>query len=285
MNIFEKPNYNNINSRISGIRNFQERKQKPLNPVQKTILQNRLRHGYRKHISPNFSEVRAIGQLPYAGQTLGFGNILGGGAWTLEDNFDNAGLYTQTGTLVTVDSGVADSLYFNDVQNGSDQRVSRSLGFTMSDTAWLARWTMNFGLITIPGHPYIQFTSALGAIDSTSADRVVINIGNDDSSVKQQWADGATGYAGGSANPVVTTSTQYYEQQIRLSATSLEHDVFSNIGYSSHISGSPVTDTIPSTIQNLAYFMASNFPSGSSSRHLTVTINTLKINNAVTTPP
>lgn len=206
-------------------------------------------------------------------------------AWTLEDNFDNAGLYTQTGTKVTVDSGVADSLHFNDVQNGSDHRVSRALGFTLSDTAWIARWKVNFGLITAPGHPYAQFVAALGTVDGTSTDRIVTNIGNDNSSLKQQWADGATGYAGGQAGPVVTTATDYYEQRIRLSATSLKHDVFSNAGYSSYISGSPITDTIPSTITGLQYFMSSNFPSGSDTRHLTLTMNTLKINDSVTTPP
>jgi hypothetical protein len=241
-------------------------------------LQSRLKDGYRRHLSPNLCETRNIGMWGNLGQYVEFG-----AQWTLEDNFDNNGLYTTTGTKVTVDSGQNDTLYYNAAENGTLYQVHRSLGFTMSNTAWYARWQVNFGLITIPSHPYMQFTSATGDISSTSADRLGVQI-TDTSTSASIYADGSTDWTALSSIGVVI-STQYYEEEIRLSATSLKHAIYSDSGYSSNISGSPDTDTIASTIQSLANFQSSNYSPASGSRILTASINALKINNGATAPP
>ena len=40
------------------------------------FFKSRFHDGYRKHLSPNFTETRMIGNMPYVGNVLGFGTIV-----------------------------------------------------------------------------------------------------------------------------------------------------------------------------------------------------------------
>ena len=226
---------------------------------------------------------------PYLGLSGGLQTKQGGPAWTLQDNFDNAGLYTQIGTLVTVDSGASDALFFNAASNASDQRVHRSLGFTLSDTTWHARITMNFSLMTAPGHLVTQFNSGTGDPVSVAEDRLTLNLGNDTNSLLLARYDnaihGGAGWDASGSTIGLSTSTQYYVAQTRLSSTSFRLNVFSDSTYTTNITGSPVTYTIASTIQNLANFHSGNTGTGNSGRIVTGTLDSLRVNNGSTGAP
>lgn len=189
--------------------------------------------------------------------------------------------FTQTGTLVTVDSGTADKLSFDNANNGTDRRVHKSLGLTLSNTAWVARFEYRFSASTAPAHLIFHVSSGAGDPYNATLDAIGISHTSDVANELQLFAsDGASKtYAGASQYVSISVNTTYYVELARTSATSARLKVFSDSGYTSQV-GTTQTLTIASGTQTLTTFGASCNAVGSSSRYLTATVDNLSIYDA-----
>lgn len=84
-----------------------------------------------------------------------------------DDYTTNSG-WIQTGTLVTVDSGLADKVYSNSAPANAVHKVYKSLGFTLDNTLWTAQFEHKF-ISASSGHaiPFI-FTAGTGTVESVT---------------------------------------------------------------------------------------------------------------------
>jgi hypothetical protein len=109
---------------------------------------------------------------------------------------------------------------------------------------------------------------AIGMQHGTTVNEVkIFSVNNGDAGVDQVFSTGIP----------VSTSTQYYVRLERLSSTETRLSVFSDATFSTHIASSPVTLTVPSTIDGLRYVHSQNSSDGGAGRTLTGTLDNLSI--------
>ena len=163
--------------------------------------------------------------------------------------------WTQTGTLVTVDSGVADKAACAACLNNADNRVHKSLGITLSDTAWIYEFefkrTDTNGDITLPA----LLSSGTGDPEDATQDELGMFTGGT-STLGSFYKDGAGGVTT-SSTITFTDGTQYYATLQRTSTTNLKLSIFSDSARTTHITGSPLDFTIPATVTTLTTLMHS----------------------------
>ena len=87
--------------------------------------------------------------------------------------------WTQTGTLVTVNSGAIGKIHFANANNGTDRRVHKSLGLTLSNTAWVVRFEYMFTASTIPGHGIFHLSADAGDPYNTTTDAIIVQHNSD----------------------------------------------------------------------------------------------------------
>ena len=201
---------------------------------------------------------------------------------SFSENFDSNTGFTQTGTLVTVNSGVAGKLSFDAATAGSDRRVHKSLGLTLSDSAWVARFEYKYTASNVPAHMIMSFQSGTGDTFNATLDGLGIVHGADytGNELLPFSSDGST-KSTSTSYVALTSNTQYYVEVARTSTTNVRLKVFSDSGFSTQV-GSTVNFTVPSTTTTLTYMNSCVNSAGNSIRSLTSTIDNLKIYDGVT---
>ena len=158
---------------------------------------------------------------------------------SFEDDYTSNTGWTQTGSKVTVDSGKSDWVDANAAAtNDSLQQVIKSLGITLSDTAWTADFTYINNGGTVGGYPFV-FQSGTGNYDSASNDAITMSEDNPNK-IKINTKNGGT-YVAGSSTIAVSSGTTYYIRIQRTSATDIKLSAFTDSARTTHTSGSPVT--------------------------------------------
>ncbi len=200
---------------------------------------------------------------------------------TFEDDYTSNSGWTQTGSKVTVDSGKLDWVDANAAAtNDSLQQVIKSLGITLSDTAWTTDFIYINNGGTVGGHPFI-FQSGTGNYDTASNDAIAM-LENNPNQIKINTKNGGTNVAG-SSTIAVSSGTTYYIRIQRTSATDIKLSAFTDSARTTHTSGSPVTVSNAgiANITGLTYVQHQNQTSGGGGT-TNFEVTDLKIYNGVT---
>ena len=211
--------------------------------------------------------------------------------WTMEptfaDDFTSNTGWTQTGTTVTVNSGIAGKAAYVSSSGASTDRVSKGLGITLSDSLWCADFDFQATTMTAGGD------DAQGAVFSLCSTTGTPRSGTQDNIMMFIYNSGGTTYllsyardgtsTSVSSGIIISLSTQYYCRLQRTSATGARLSVFSDADRTIPISGSPVNYTIPSTINTLTTLVIGS-GAGAGSSTISLDIDNAKIYDGVTTP-
>lgn len=217
-----------------------------------------------------------------------------------DDYSTNTG-WTQVGTEVEVSGGKLQ--FINGAKDGNGQkRVYKNLGTTLTaNDVWYAEF--DFYVDSVGRHlgqpwvGHIPFALTAGTQDpynncpdvpctglpTGTQDVISFNFlgpstANGDLWMRIKSKDGSSEFY---TNNIVLTNVEgmtYYPRIERLSATSVRLSVFTDSSRTIHVSGSPVTGTIPNTIDNLFVIQHSCVVQGNSDRELTGTVDNLCIN-------
>lgn len=200
--------------------------------------------------------------------------VLPSGTTLFTDAYTTNTGWTQTGTLVTVDSGVADKIAFVAALDGTDRRVSKSLSTTTPPSYWKLDTTFNPTAATTPAHLIIGLTAGTGNPYTATQHMVGIEYNDTTSNgLCVAYKDGS-GTVGNSTERIAaaTGSTYYISlEQIRLGYITLS--VYSDSGRTSHVSGSPISTYIPTGISMLTTIQHSVASTGGGTRSLTATLD------------
>lgn len=197
-----------------------------------------------------------------------------------DDYTTNTG-WTQVGTLVTVDSATPDKADFASATDGSDRRVHKSLGVTIT-TGDLWRLESTFARqasTNIPTHVIYALTAGTGNPKTATQDAVAIFYGTgayagagDCFAVAQK--EGSEFMSPIIAQEICSSANQdYYIRLDKLSETEYELGVFSNAGRTTHITGSPTRVVLDSTLTGLTTIQHSVDSTGAVGRTLDGTID------------
>ena len=204
-------------------------------------------------------------------------NTSGSGSGIFSDNFTSNSGWTQTGTLVDVNNSVSGKLAFAGATNGTDRRVTKSLGLTLSDTTWRAEFLYNATAKNIPSHTIFSFVDTVGEWDATTADCIGIKH-EDDDKLYVCTKDSATGPPTNAGTGIaISLSTDYYIRLERTTSTNVKLSIFSDSARTSHVTGSPQNGTVSANCISLDNIQASTYAAGSGARSLTSTIDDLVV--------
>ena len=219
---------------------------------------------------------------PYFGLSGGLQTKNGGGTSTRNFAIDNFTSYADQAAVdavyVPLDTKISgdvtnDRLNYEAVVDNTNDSMSRSLGGTVSDTAWVLRFRYSMTAQTRNSSGNAHFPSiGLSSADHNTAeispqDGIAFNP-YQDNLIRQyhiSYAD-ASNLAGdnGSGNLKVTNFTEtatvgddYYIELKRTSATNVTCNIYSNSAYTTLVETRSLT--IPSTVTGLAYFVVKNF--------------------------
>lgn len=187
-----------------------------------------------------------------------------------DDYTTNTG-WTQIGTLVTVDSAVADKVDFADATGGSDRRVHKSLGITLPNDIWTAEFDFIRDEDANSATWIWGVTAGTSDQASSSEDGILIyfddNANCDTTGRVYLWLrDGASASTSGCTSPLTgDINTPYYVRLERTSTTSITLSVFTDSSRTTHVTNSPHTVTISSNIVGLTHIQHSVISSSSSS--------------------
>ena len=175
---------------------------------------------------------------------------------TFQDNYTTNSGWTQTGTTITVDSGIADQVAAVSASGASTDRVSKSLGVTLSNSLWYADFDYYATTLTANGDDPQQSVFALASSGddprSGTQDNIMAFIyksGGGTIYLTPYFRDGSTTTTG--TGIILSIATQYYVRLERTSTTNVKLSIFSDSGRTSHISGSPTNSTAPATVTGL----------------------------------
>ena len=165
-----------------------------------------------------------------------------------------------------------DRLNYQAVVDGTNDSMSRSLGGTVSDTAWVLRFRYSMTARTLNSqgyeiYPSIGLSSADHNTPETAAqDGITFNPYQEHviRSYHMSYADASklSGERGTSGLKVVlftetaTVGDDYYIELKRTSATNATCNIYSNSAYTTLVETRSLT--IPSTVTGLAYFVVKN---------------------------
>ena len=168
-----------------------------------------------------------------------------------EDAYTTNTGWTQTGTAITVDSGIADKLACVSVPTNADHRVSKALGFTLSNSLWIAEfdYQLTSSVVDARAFPFI-LTAGTDKPRSTQDMLGIRTQQNGGLTMFTIYKDGAGSVTDGT-NITIVSGTQYYIRLERTTATNLKLSIFSDSARLTHITGSPTNQTIPSTVDTL----------------------------------
>lgn len=201
---------------------------------------------------------------------------------TFEDTYTSNTGWTQTGSTITVDSVVSGKVKWNGTNSTGTDYVVKPLGFTLSDTMWVARFEFMRDSAGACCDRFQVFALAAGTAHTgtSNQDFLAMYCDNSDTKVYVGSRNGTTEVEGGSIT--IGNGTQYYCELTRLSATSLQLKLFSNSTYTSQV-GSTVTLAIPADITGLTHLHHSSAHNAYGVT-LTANLDNTQIYNGVTTP-
>ena len=216
--------------------------------------------------------------------------IMGASTDTVQDNYfedsytSNSG-WTQSGSTITVNSGVSGKVHWNSTNSTGTDYVWKSLGMTLSDTEWVARfeYKRTAGTSCCERFHVFALSSASTHIGSNSQDMLGFGVNNTDVSADFYciYKDGST-YGESVSTVDVSTGTQYYIELARTSSTNLRLKVFSDSAYTTQV-GSTVNYTVPATVTSLSYLHHSS-ANNAYSVVISGELDNTKIWNETTTP-
>jgi len=230
-------------------------------------------------------DLRYIGMKNNASMTVG-SSILGsmddvefwgGGKIIFQDDFATSANWVQTGTGVSITGGVISGWG----ADGTDRRLTHDLGKPLSDDNWKVEFDYQFTASNVPAHAPLIISDINQDIDAGTFDNDFIGVVhgttvNELKIVAGDFDDLGGGGIGSTGIPIVT-STPYFPRLERLSATETRLSVFSDSARTTQIAGSPVTLTIPSTIDALQFIHSQNLSGGGVGRTLTGTLDNLVV--------
>ena len=205
--------------------------------------------------------------------------------WTYQTNFATDD-WTDAGSGTGINTGTQKMDFA--LVNGTNTASAYDLT-SISDTAFVYRYDVNFTTLTS-----LDANLPAAIMGLASGNQTVVFTGVQDilaiewqygSIAKNYYAFGSDGGVFDSDSSVAlawATSTDYFFQGIRLSATSFSMSRYPDNSYSS--ASDSVTNTIASTIQGLRYAKIQNYD-GASGGVMTGTMDNFKFANGVTTPP
>ena len=159
---------------------------------------------------------------------------------------------------------------------GTDRRVTHDLGTPISDTRFTVEFEYMFTSSNIPSSSPLFLHDIDQDVDATSDNDVItVHHGISVDELKVGYVD--NGDLGASltlsTGIPISTSTTYFVRLERLSATETRLSVYSDSGFTTHIASSPVTLTIPSTVDALQYISSATFSQAGGSRVVTGTLD------------
>ena len=172
------------------------------------------------------------------------------------DPYDGTYTWTQTGTTITVNSGVSGKIAWitsNGSGSGVYRRVVRDLGENLNDAIWTIDWEVVQSLLTTPNYFPVTITSAATGIQESDSDVIGTNLAATDKAVIL-YGETVAGLAVSAGTITAgTLSTTYYYRLVRESATLVKLFIYSDAARTTEIAGSPISQTIASTITGLRY--------------------------------
>ena len=204
---------------------------------------------------------------------------------TFENDFGTTSDWTKVGTTITVNDHVSGKCSINDPANSSSDRVYKSLGATLSDTAWVATCEINISAISGSERAFpVQFSSTTGSYRS-SHDSIAIRLGGDLSgsspSIGMSRNDGGTVIHLTDANSIqVSTGTLYYVKIWR-DGSDLKLAVYTNSDYETGQVGSTQTHQSLGSPTGLSNVVIGS--DDASTGGVNATVDNLKVYNNVTT--
>ena len=204
---------------------------------------------------------------------------------TFENDFGTTSDWTKVGTTITVNDHVSGKCSINDPANSSSDRVYKSLGATLSDTAWVATCEINISAISGSERAFpVQFSSTTGSYRS-SHDSIAIRLGGDLSgsspSIGMSRNDGGTVTHLTDANSIqVSTGTLYYVKIWR-DGSDLKLAVYTNSDYETGQVGSTQTHQSLGSPTGLSNVVIGS--DDASTGGVNATVDNLKVYNNVTT--
>jgi len=246
------------------------------------------------------STVTASGEYYVLGTPDGSGSTVSGtitgiltpATWTMEptfeDDFSNTGLWVKTGTAITVDDAVNDTLYFNTIGGATTDRVSRTLSSELDDTKWEMRFKFKEDVAGTEYYPLFAICDQADTFQNVNNGITLFKRGTaieGANALNMRYRNGGTPTGGSSSqNIAFVTGTQYYIEIKRTSSTGYTLSIFDDADYSNHITSSPQSFTIASTVTGLDILTASTyFTADNGLTKETCRFNDLKIYNGVTT--
>ena len=234
-------------------------------------------------LAPSLTMTSAL--LPDANDAFTVGGWVKNGPSYSTDFSTNTG-WTQTGSTVTVSGG---TLTETSASGTTSDRLDYDLGSGQSDTAWILRWKENYSTLTGDINTSVGLQNDNDGITpiANSNDMIVANLYRDSatSTFKVQGLsyDGGSIVGNTATNIPVSANTNYYFELKRTSSTSATLSIFSDSGYTTHITSSPQTFSVNSGITGLRYVAAGVWNTGRS-EIATLSIDDMKFWNGVTTP-
>ena len=198
---------------------------------------------------------------------------------TFSDDYTTNTGWTQTGTLVTVDSGTADKLNFTNVVGNADHRVSKAIGVTLSDTLWVCEYEINITAMGALTEAFPVFISAGTAKLRSTQDELGTTIYNNAGTYQMAITSRLDNGGLNSTYINFSLSTLYYIRLERTSATNCRLNIFSNSARTTHITGSPVNFTINSGIGGLTTVQHGSDDGAGNANTINLTIDNMRINN------
>lgn len=184
------------------------------------------------------------------------GNITGqiGG---LRDTFIEDNWTSTTPAKMSVDT-TTQRLDYDALRGNGDDRIYYALSEAASNTQWRFDYTWNPTSTPVEdGNVWAWgLWSSLANFQSYGGDNIIA-IQQNPSKIKLLVTDG--GSITSTAQIDIVHGTTYYVTLERLSATEARLSLFTDSARTTHLTGSPLTLTIPATITNLAYIQGSNY--------------------------
>ena len=200
---------------------------------------------------------------------------------TFQDDYTTDSGWTQTGTTITVDSiANPNQVKFLSTSGGTTDRVTKSLGVTLSDTLWYAEFDFIFTSGTTIGDDplFLPFLLSAGTSDQGGTSQDGLGFygykTGATSSVFMYKKDGASQTS--SSGVTITLGTTYYIRLERTTATNLKMSVFTDISRTTHQTGSPINFGISSGTTGLTHIQHATYSAAGSSS-ITASVDNTKI--------
>ena len=191
--------------------------------------------------------------------------------------------WTDTGTKVTVDSGVADKVAWASIDGDDEERTTKSLGLTLSDSQWTADFEFKHTAISSGENLYLGFMVSDASFRNGSVDGLGFGLA-DNGNIIMVAKDGAslTSNYPGTLAPII--DTWYYARLERTTTTNLRLSIYTDEAHTTLL-GTAENFTIPSTITSLAVATHQTWNTTLTARTLTAQGDNLRVHNSTNTVP